>query len=178
MPSRRRGPEGAGWLPPLWRDGHKGRPYNSIFSQLRWPGLCQAAPLGLNAPTPRVQPKIWVKISPREGAVSPTSTHARNDAPLQGERVPDEGLYRTVQTEGGRVRGLSIQWDRAARSTYGFGLNQKSTAVPPSQARWVPRSAVAAATAFLALTLARLRYESMAEGGSCCYRTPRPASPA
>jgi len=32
--SRRRGPAGAGWLLPPWRDGHKGRPYNSISSQL------------------------------------------------------------------------------------------------------------------------------------------------
>jgi hypothetical protein len=39
--------------------------------------------------------------------------------------------------------------------------------------REAPWSAVAAATAFLALALARLRDESMAEGGSCCYRTPR-----
>ena len=39
--------------------------------------------------------------------------------------------------------------------------------------REAPGSAVAAATAFLALALARLRDESMAEGGSCCYRTPR-----
>jgi hypothetical protein len=38
--------------------------------------------------------------------------------------------------------------------------------------REAPWSAVAAATAFLALALARLRDESMAEGGSC-YRTPR-----
>ncbi|MGO8733882.1 MAG: hypothetical protein ACLQVM_13960 [Terriglobia bacterium] len=37
-------------------------------------------------------------------------------------------------------------------------------------------SAVAAATAFLAIALARLRYETKAEGGSCCYRTPGPAS--
>jgi hypothetical protein len=37
--------------------------------------------------------------------------------------------------------------------------------------------AVAAATAFLALALARLRYETKEEGGSCCYRTPRPAWP-
>jgi len=36
------------------------------------------------------------------------------------------------------------------------------------EASW---SAVAAATAFLALALARLRDESMAEGGSCSYST-------
>jgi hypothetical protein len=36
--------------------------------------------------------------------------------------------------------------------------------------REAPWSAVAAATAFLALALARLRDESMAEGGSCCYQ--------
>jgi hypothetical protein len=29
-----------------------------------------------------------------------------DDSPLLGERVPDEGLYRPVQTEGGRVRGF------------------------------------------------------------------------
>ena len=34
-------------------------------------------------------------------------------------------------------------------------------------------SAVAAATAFLARALARLRYEAKAEGGSCCYRQGR-----
>ena len=84
MPSRRRGPEGAGWLPPLWRDGHKGRPYNSIFSQLRWPGLCQAAPLGLNAPTPRVQPKIWVKISPSGGGGFPNFNPREKRRPSPG----------------------------------------------------------------------------------------------
>jgi hypothetical protein len=36
-----------------------------------------------------------------------------------------------------------------------------------------PWIAVAAATAFLALTLARRRYEAEAEGDSCCYRNPR-----
>jgi len=36
-----------------------------------------------------------------------------------------------------------------------------------------PWSAVAAATAFPAIALARLGYEAKAEGGSCCYRTPR-----
>jgi hypothetical protein len=46
-----------------------------------------------------------------------------NPRPLPGERVPDGGLYRTVQTGGGRVRGPSIQWNRAAHSTYEFGFN-------------------------------------------------------
>src|SRR5271157_552248 len=44
--------------------------------------------------------------------------------------------------------------------------------------REAPWSAVAATTAFLPPPLAPLRYEPKAEGGSCCYRTPRPASPA
>ena len=44
--------------------------------------------------------------------------------------------------------------------------------------REAPWSAVAAATAFLVLAVGRLRYEAKAEGGSCCYRTPRRASPA
>jgi hypothetical protein len=44
--------------------------------------------------------------------------------------------------------------------------------------REAPLSAVAAATASLVLALAQLRYEAQVEGGSCCYRTPRPASPA
>jgi Uma2 family endonuclease len=44
--------------------------------------------------------------------------------------------------------------------------------------RQAPWSAVAAATAFLAPGLAEWQYEATAEGRSCCYRTPRPASPA
>ncbi len=39
--------------------------------------------------------------------------------------------------------------------------------------RAAPWSAVAAATAFLVLALAPLPYEPQAEGGSCCYRSPR-----
>jgi len=44
--------------------------------------------------------------------------------------------------------------------------------------REAPWTAVAAATAFLRPPLAPLPYQPMAEGGSCCYRTPRRASPA
>ena len=40
---------------------------------------------------------------------------------------------------------------------------------PPARAG----NAVAAATAFLVLAVARLWYGAKAEGGGCCYRTPR-----
>jgi len=44
--------------------------------------------------------------------------------------------------------------------------------------RKAPWTAVAAATAFPPLPIAPLPYDPKAEGGSCCYRNPRRASPA
>ena len=44
--------------------------------------------------------------------------------------------------------------------------------------RAAPWTAVAAATAFLVLVLPPFPRESQAEGGSCCYRSPRRPSPA
>ena len=43
----------------------------------------------------------------------------------------------------------------------------------PSCGRSPLWSAVAAATAFLVLAVARWRYEAKTESGSCCYRTPK-----
>jgi hypothetical protein len=37
-----------------------------------------------------------------------TDPRARDSSPLSGERVPDGGLYRLVQTGGGGVRGLAV----------------------------------------------------------------------
>jgi hypothetical protein len=50
--------------------------------------------------------------------------------------------------------------------------------VPGLSRREALWSAVAAATAFLVLAVARLPYEEKPEGGSCCYRTPKWVSPA
>ena len=66
---------------------------------------------------------------------------------------------------------LTMSW---AMLTHGTRYAAPSSGAPPTmKTREAPWSAVAAATAFLPPTLAHLPYEPKAEGGSCCYRTPR-----